>query len=228
MVYDEALDQSLYELDPLAIADADGNIIAEGDFGGTSRIRWKQIPWEPGTSDEGWTGPDDTRICRLQSRLPFLPYSPIYQLVIGERARGPYEVSWESIIAKEGHLLLDIDLTNAEQEPVSSETVYFPCPLSEEDMITAETAPLIAHSENAYVDISTTATNFGLTRVEVMPDGHDENVIMTIPAATNLDDIESVDLYAEVDVQTGDQFRVAVETSPLAFCQLVVHGASPA
>jgi hypothetical protein len=38
----------------------------------------------------------------------------------------------------------------------------------------------------------------------------------------------TVDLYAELDVKAGDQFRVAVEAPTLAFYQLVVHGASPA
>ena len=88
MVRDEVLDQSLWEGDPFVIADADGTIIADDEFLGTSRIRWEQLPWEPGTSDEGWTGPDGTRICRLQGGLPFLPYSPTYQVVVGERAAG--------------------------------------------------------------------------------------------------------------------------------------------
>ena len=228
MVRDEVLDQSLYEHDPFVIADENGAILTEDEFLGTSRIRWEQLPWEPGTSDEGWTGPDGTRICRLQGRLPFLPYSPIYQVVVGERTRGPFGVTWESIVANDRRLILDVDLTNEGGEQVSTDAVYVPCPFNAAAAVSTGTTALVVRGENPYVEVSTLASPFGTTQVWFAPDERDAISIMIIPAAAD-EEIPEVNLYAELDARPGEGFRVELEAPPFALvCGMVVHGAAPA
>lgn len=110
-VRDDELDQSVWENDPYVIADEAGTILQQGSFAGTTRIRSEQAPWEQGTSDEGWTAEDDTRWCRLQGGVGSLSYSPTYQVVFGEKARGPYVVSWDSVVRNEKRMMLAVDLS---------------------------------------------------------------------------------------------------------------------
>ncbi len=117
-VRDEALDQTIYEGDPFVVANKDGTILQEGEFAGTTRVRAEQTPWRPGTNDQGWTADDGTRLCRFQGRLDILAYSPSYLIAFGEKARGPYEVSWETVTRNGGRMVLDIDLASSSEEPI--------------------------------------------------------------------------------------------------------------
>lgn len=225
-IRDDVLDQSVYEYDPFVIGDADRNVVYEDVFVGTSRIRWAQIPWEPGTSDRGWTALDGTRICRFQGRFS-VPYSPTYQVVFGERARGPYEVTWESIVANDQHLILDVDLTKVGEPHFSANAAVFDCSSSSEPLTTV-TGIMQIDDDSPYVDILTHVSPFGRIGVTIVPVEGKRTSIIGIPL-THDAGLRETSLFAEIETLPSGKVRFEIETPPFNLtCKFVVHGASSA